>query len=477
MKKIYIGSTLLALMLSGQSCSENYDIYPEEYAKVVMIKDAGENPLSVYSTDDKVAHKFVVMKGGHAEEAATATLRAMTSEEFTTYQAESGKPYAMLPADCYSFSADGQTTSAEIKFAPNETYKEVEVFINADALGTFMETFDGSLYSPVVPVILESSDASVNSYGTESFILPTYAIPSIGFEQNVIDYGELIGDGTITVDVPIVMPIQNQWDFDCEVVVDPSLAGNYVLASSDAYKMDVTGFVAGSNAKVTLTIDKSKLNFGIQAIPLKIRSCGFDGIEINNDLSSAIVVLNKTVARSELAELSLSSNQISGYGWATYQQADASEAFYIGYGTDFNTGYPYVIYDGGGKDALFDNNLNTFWHGDYSYGANDPTFGQYIDFELPSVANHFAYDLWTRSSNANGAPKVTDIYGSADGRNWTKLRTINSELTSGGEKFSSSVCSSPTSFKFIRFAVVQSNAGDVRSGSYWNCAEMKIYAK
>ena len=54
MKKIYIGSTLLALMLSGQSCSENYDIYPEEYAKVVMIKDAGENPLSVYSTDDKV---------------------------------------------------------------------------------------------------------------------------------------------------------------------------------------------------------------------------------------------------------------------------------------------------------------------------------------------------------------------------------------------------------------------------------------
>ena len=198
MKKIYIGSTLLALMLSGQSCSENYDIYPEEYAKVVMIKDAGENPLSVYSTDDKVGHKFVVMKGGHTEEAATATLRAMTSEEFTTYQAESGKPYAMLPADCYSFSADGQTTSAEIKFAPNETYKEVEVFINADALGTFMETFDGSLYSPVVPVLLESSDASVNSYGSESFILPTYSEPTLlisgpAGSNNTFSLGQQIG--------------------------------------------------------------------------------------------------------------------------------------------------------------------------------------------------------------------------------------------------------------------------------------------
>ena len=291
MKKIYIGSTLLALMLSGQSCSENYDIYPEEYAKVVMIKDAGENPLSVYSTDDKVGHKFVVMKGGHTEEAATATLRAMTSEEFTTYQAESGKPYAMLPADCYSFSADGQTTSAVINFAPNETYKEVEVFINADALGTFMETFDGSLYSPVVPVVLESSDASVNSYGSESFILPTYSEPTLlisgpSGSNNTFSLGQL-GDGKFSATV--TLPIPNQWDITYQVAIDEAVVGRYNAANGTSYvSIDpaaISGettftLPAGTNSMdISLNIDPSYITDCDVVVPLRIVSTNVDGID------------------------------------------------------------------------------------------------------------------------------------------------------------------------------------------------------
>ena len=127
---------------------------------------------------------------------------------------------------------------------------------------------------------------------------------------------------------------------------------------------------------------------------------------------------------------------------------------------------------------MFDGNLATHWHGDWGYGSNHEIYGQYIDFELPAAANHFAYDLWVRAENPNGAPKVTDIYGSADGSTWTKLKTIESVLTQGGQKFESSVCSSATPFNHIRFAVVQSNAGDVRVAyKYWNCAEMKLYAK
>lgn len=274
MKKIYIGSTLLALMLSGQSCSENYDIYPEEYAKVVMIKDAGENPLSVYSTDDKVGHKFVVMKGGHTEEAATATLRAMTSEEFTTYQAESGKPYAMLPADCYSFSADGQTTSAEIKFAPNETYKEVEVFINADALGTFMETFDGSLYSPVVPVLLESSDASVNSYGSESFILPTYSEPTLlisgpAGSNNTFSLGQL-GDGKFSATV--TLPIPNQWDITYQVAIDEAVVGRYNAANGTSYVSIDPAAISGETT-FTLPAGTNSMDISLNIDPSYITDC------------------------------------------------------------------------------------------------------------------------------------------------------------------------------------------------------------
>lgn len=369
MKKIYIGSTLLALMLSGQSCSENYDIYPEEYAKVVMIKDAGENPLSVYSTDDKVGHKFVVMKGGHTEEAATATLRAMTSEEFTTYQAESGKPYAMLPADCYSFSADGQTTSAEIKFAPNETYKEVEVFINADALGTFMETFDGSLYSPVVPVILESSDASVNSYGTESFILPTYSEPTLSFASQIIA-GSRSGEITATV----TLPIQNSWDISFEVEVDPTVVSQCNMLNGTQYEAVDASALTGntsftmpngsSSVDIKLNVDFSKFTALNSVLPLRITAISVDGIE-SNVTTGWIVV---TMPRIPITAAMLSTNA-----------QEPSE---------------------GPIANLLDGNVETFFHSLWSSTINEK---HYIQVTLPETYSKVWIRYCNRHNNANNS--------------------------------------------------------------------------
>lgn len=369
MKKIYIGSTLLALMLSGQSCSENYDIYPEEYAKVVMIKDAGENPLSVYSTDDKVGHKFVVMKGGHTEEAATATLRAMTSEEFTTYQAESGKPYAMLPADCYSFSADGQTTSAEIKFAPNETYKEVEVFINADALGTFMETFDGSLYSPVVPVILESSDASVNSYGSESFILPTYSEPTLSFASQIIS-GSRSGEITATV----TLPIQNSWDISFEVEVDPTVVSQCNMLNGTQYEAVDASALTGntsftmpngsSSVDIKLNVDFSKFTELNSVLPLRITGISVDGIE-SNVTTGWIVV---TMPRIPITAAMLSTNA-----------QEPSE---------------------GPIANLLDGNVETFFHSLWSSTINEK---HYIQVTLPETYSKVWIRYCNRHNNANNS--------------------------------------------------------------------------
>lgn len=369
MKKIYIGSTLLALMLSGQSCSENYDIYPEEYAKVVMIKDAGENPLSVYSTDDKVGHKFVVMKGGHTEEAATATLRAMTSEEFTTYQAESGKPYAMLPADCYSFSADGQTTSAVINFAPNETYKEVEVFINADALGTFMETFDGSLYSPVVPVVLESSDASVNSYGSESFILPTYSEPTLSFASQIIS-GSRSGEITATV----TLPIQNSWDISFEVEVDPTVVSQCNMLNGTQYEAVDASALTGntsftmpngsSSVDIKLNVDFSKFTELNSVLPLRITGISVDGIE-SNVTTGWIVV---TMPRIPITAAMLSTNA-----------QEPSE---------------------GPIANLLDGNVETFFHSLWSSTINEK---HYIQVTLPETYSKVWIRYCNRHNNANNS--------------------------------------------------------------------------
>lgn len=444
MKKIYIGSTLLALMLSGQSCSENYDIYPEEYAKVVMIKDAGENPLSVYSTDDKVAHKFVVMKGGHTEEAATATLRAMTSEEFTTYQAESGKPYAMLPADCYSFSADGQTTSAEIKFAPNETYKEVEVFINADALGTFMETFDGSLYSPVVPVILESSDASVNSYGTESFILPTYSEPTLSFASQIIA-GSRSGEITATV----TLPIQNSWDISFEVEVDPTVVSQCNMLNGTQYEAVDASALTGntsftmpngsSSVDIKLNVDFSKFTALNSVLPLRITAISVDGIESNVTTGWVVV----TMPRIPITAAMLSTNA-----------QEPSE---------------------GPIANLLDGNVETFFHSLWSSTINEK---HYIQVTLPETYSKVWIRYCNRHNNANNSLLYFYLYTgtSNDNLEFYKMYGWDTDgLKYGKAEWSTVSAELSTPQSVFRIEEYRTLAGQANGIHFFSMSELEMY--
>lgn len=444
MKKIYIGSTLLALMLSGQSCSENYDIYPEEYAKVVMIKDAGENPLSVYSTDDKVGHKFVVMKGGHTEEAATATLRAMTSEEFTTYQAESGKPYAMLPADCYSFSADGQTTSAEIKFAPNETYKEVEVFINADALGTFMETFDGSLYSPVVPVILESSDASVNSYGTESFILPTYSEPTLSFASQIIA-GSRSGEITATV----TLPIQNSWDISFEVEVDPTVVSQCNMLNGTQYEAVDASALTGntsftmpngsSSVDIKLNVDFSKFTALNSVLPLRITAISVDGIESNVTTGWVVV----TMPRIPITAAMLSTNA-----------QEPSE---------------------GPIANLLDGNVETFFHSLWSSTINEK---HYIQVTLPETYSKVWIRYCNRHNNANNSLLYFYLYTgtSNDNLEFYKMYGWDTDgLKYGKAEWSTVSAELSTPQSVFRIEEYRTLAGQANGIHFFSMSELEMY--
>lgn len=444
MKKIYIGSTLLALMLSGQSCSENYDIYPEEYAKVVMIKDAGEKPLSVYSTDDKVGHKFVVMKGGHTEEAATATLRAMTSEEFTTYQAESGKPYAMLPADCYSFSADGQTTSAEIKFAPNETYKEVEVFINADALGTFMETFDGSLYSPVVPVILESSDASVNSYGTESFILPTYSEPTLSFASQIIA-GSRGGEITATV----TLPIQNSWDISFEVEVDPTVVSQCNMLNGTQYEAVDASALTGntsftmpngsSSVDIKLNVDFSKFTALNSVLPLRITGISVDGIESNVTTGWVVV----TMPRIPITAAMLSTNA-----------QEPSE---------------------GPIANLLDGNVETFFHSLWSSTINEK---HYIQVTLPETYSKVWIRYCNRHNNANNSLLYFYLYTgtSNDNLEFYKMYGWDTDgLKYGKAEWSTVSAELSTPQSVFRIEEYRTLAGQANGIHFFSMSELEMY--
>lgn len=287
MKKLYIASTIAGLLLAGTSCSETYDIYPEDSASVVMIKDAGAKELTVYSTETKVPVSVTIQKGGHSEgRDAVIELRAMDQAEFDEYRAEAGTPYTLLPSDCFSFTQEGQTTSTQIQMSADETYKIVEVYINASAFGQYMENYDASLYRPVLPIVLQSSDATVNTDSYETFILPSYVEPGLEFKQNGLRSYDLT-NGKMTATV--TLPIENKWDITFTVGVDKDLLDkynrenetDYTLIPESAYSGLQTSYsmpAGTSSVEISLNIDPSKMDLN-DALPLKITSCSVSGIE------------------------------------------------------------------------------------------------------------------------------------------------------------------------------------------------------
>lgn len=467
MKKSFIIASIVGLggLSVLQTACDNYDdLIPQQYNCILSLQQYGEQDIVLYRTGENTTFEITTLKTGNVPTSlAEATITPMSEVQFAEYKIITGKNYKYLPTECYEIQG------GDLSYGEGDRWQKSTVSIKFNETERYFNGTD----QYVIPILLTSESDSCLSERRELILkVSDMIVPSIGFERTTIDFSEdLIGNDNMTIEIPVVMPVENMWDFSYEVEVDESLANGYALAKSGAYTVEVGDFVAGENATVKLNIDKSKLDFGLQAIPLRIKSCQNENFEVSSSTNMAVVTFHKTIERSELSAITVSEDKIGGWGWATYQ-SDGAGGWYFGHA------WCTTVYDGQGKAALFDNNLATWWHGCYNYGSNDAVYGQYIDFELPASVNHFAYDLWTRNSNANGAPKVTDIYGSTDGTTWKKLKSINSALTQGGQKFESTVCSSATPFTHIRFAVVESNAGNVRnSGKYWNCSEMKLYAK
>ena len=62
MKTKYIAIASMAAAFFATSCSETYDIYPDEYSAVVRFKDGGEQKITVYSPQATVEYPITIQK-------------------------------------------------------------------------------------------------------------------------------------------------------------------------------------------------------------------------------------------------------------------------------------------------------------------------------------------------------------------------------------------------------------------------------
>nr|MCR5018137.1 discoidin domain-containing protein [Bacteroidales bacterium] len=123
--------------------------------------------------------------------------------------------------------------------------------------------------------------------------------------------------------------------------------------------------------------------------------------------------------------------------------------------------------DGDGAPALVDGKEATYWHSPWSsyLQSPDPTYGVYVDITLSSPLNAIVFEYYTRADNGNGVPVHVVVGASNDKSTWTVIGDAATEEMAGakaGQWVTLPVMKHTSSFKYIRFGIAESVAGDLR---------------
>ena len=450
MKKILLASATVALLLGGSACSTDYDIYPDDMSKVLMFKDSGGRTLTVYSTQDEAPATVVVLKGGVApEQSVTATVRAMSQEEFNEYAANAGVAYSYLPSNCYTLGENGV---ANLSFAGGEGYKTIDVNLDVKAIGAYLEANPNLTLAPAVPLVLECADAKIGENDNKVFLAPDYRVPTISFVGGSVE----LPDGANSASLELGLPFESQWEITCKVAVDPTALDEYNEANGTSYGLMPAGSYSGvqdvvlpvgeETVPLDITLDLAKTGFRT-ALPLRITGISLDGFELVDE-TAVITTDNASSYKLNLTADMLSTNDV-------------------------------VAGDGGGLPSLIDGNLGNWFHSSWSSFQRDDKFGSYVQYDLKSPVQSVGFDITTRPNNSAGIPKRVELYG-WDGNDWVLFSNSSSYgalLTAGSQTASFGAFQAPFKFQKFRFCVKESANGVLMgvSSAYWNAAEIVVY--
>lgn len=457
MKTKYSAYTVFAalvLLQLGVSCSENYDIYPDEYAKVMMFKESGVKNITVYSPHAVSSIPISVMKGGwDSKSVSDAKVRVMTEAEFNQWLMESGAGYSYLPNNCYSFTTDGGTLEQTVSFVEDEGYKFVTLNVFPPEVGEFMDNYEDVSRTPVIPLVLESTDGLIDPNNGDMFIIPEYKEPEVGFLNGGVC---ILEDGQNSYTLNIGLPFESEWDITCKVEVDPSVledynknqATSFGLMPEDAYSGIGTVELAKGEQSVAMDvkIDLSKAGFR-NVVPLRITTLSLDGFEIG-DATALVGIDNASQFKINLTEDMIVAPDCYGS-------------------------------DGKGIPGLCDGDPSTHFHAKY-YSRELDSFGSYLEITLKEEVSELGFDFYTRSSYGNGYVKRVQLYA-WNGSEWVMFSDCDAYgkiFHERGQMGSLGSFHCPFKFNKFRFCVIEGDGGSLigNTSAFWSCGEIILYA-
>jgi len=413
-------------MLVNTSCEQYDDLYSEEYHKILSIKtDNTIQELTLYSTGENAEYSFTVLKGGtNPELSSEATISTMSEGDLKAYNEKNDLNFALIPEDCYSFS------QTDLQFNGKEDrYKTVKVTLKTTAIKSLIASnTDSKAY--VLPITLKGrTDKDLVSPDLNMLILkPNVITPAVSFE-NPGTISSFCGKDGLSMEIPVILPIDNKWDFSCTVAADKSASLDKPILPDSYYSLEnggIVSFVAGKNKAIL----KLKIN-GLQNIddnfvlPLKIVSSTKPGFDIDQRLIKLAIS-----TKLELTSSMLSTNAL--------EPTEGSLA------------------------NLLDHNLATYFHSAWSVTVNGK---HYVQVALPISITQLKFTYTNRQPNASAAVKRLQISGSTDGQTFTDIRTLEGDAdklpykTPAGE-YVSSTFNIGSNVKYLRFTCLESTSGN-----------------
>lgn len=447
----------LSLAVANVGCEDPHTAHMEEFMQSVYFRDGGVRHLSLTRAEESSYYSIPVCKSGfNASGIASVDIVVMDQAQLDIYNMVNSTDYRLVGPECFEFENEQSFT-----FASDESYHAVRLRLDVDALAAEQQAAEQVGKTPVVALQLYA-DVPLSHEMNYLILVPEVQTTYITFrEQHFSREYSYVDPAVNTVVAQLRLPIDNEWDFDCElgIVDDVEAALAEVNASFGnpadgiVYKMLPEGsyefpkrvsFVKGqSTADVNIRIDRYFKNYPREdenelpyyVLPLEIKSINSRGFDIHATNSRYTLRMSHEyrILMADVKEIALMKDMLDS---------------------------PYT-----GENSLaelIDNDTNTFWGSLYlNQPDGDDIYGFYIDVTLPEPMVALQFRYCTRHNNDNALPNLVTIGCREDETSeWIVARSDIECPANGAAAWGDlAAVSLPMKSKYIRFGITSSRGG------------------
>ena len=407
----------LALVSLG-ACDDGCEDYLDQYESILYFKNNGEQHVTIYDTSNEASCEFTVIRAGYnSKKYSTVDVSVLDAVNIQIYNAENETDYKLLPDNCFKLE------TPTLAFEDTDNHKKVKAFFYIDKI----KELDKANY--ILPLVLNNSSDDINIDKRQIFIVPDIVTPYLYFEKSGYQpyKAEEGGETSFDITIPISMPMENNWDFDCTLKINPELLtaynetnhADFELLPDNCYTLaEKVSFVSGKSTSIaTVKINiPDDLKFGKYMLPIELSECSMPTFDIKEGTNTYLagIVYQKHIDITELKEIKLTESMISSNARTE----------------DFESLDPRTQ-----LVNIIDGDINTSFHSYWAFHGYPSDFSEfpYIQVELPHVYSGFKFSYINRtaangSKNGNANPQELNIYTSENGTDFTLLKTLSDDL-------------------------------------------------